>query len=119
MKKTAEQIQAELEREIEYTRKVNDKNARLLEENRELKKQLAEREKELSEIKRQLSKHNERGAGRKRVATKEVAERVLELRSQGLSQAKITVMVAEEFNIKIGRTTVGEIIRGNYKLPDE
>ena len=118
MPKTIEQLQAELEREIVYTRKVNDKNARLLEENRELKKQLAECEKELSEIKRQLSKHDERGAGQ-RVATKEIAARVLELRGQGLSQAKITVIVAGEFNIKIGRTTVGEIVRGNYKLLDE
>jgi len=118
MKKTAEQLQVELDREIAYTRKVNDKNARLMEENKELKKRLAECEQELSKIKRQVGEHTWRKAGRKRIASKKIAARVLELSGQGLSQAKIAVKIADEFNMKIKRTTVGEIVRGNYKLPD-
>ena len=62
--------------------------------------------------------HNPNAAGRKRIATKEIAARVLALSKQGLSQGKIAVIVAEEFNIKIKRTTVGEIVRGKYTAPD-
>ena len=136
MPKTVEQLQNELDREIAYTRKVNDKNAFLTEENKMLKRQLAdsilktqheeiiakirkEYENKLTELNSQPPRiHNERGGGRKRIASKKIAARVLELSGQGLSQAKIAVKIADEFNMKIKRTTVGEIVRGNYKLPD-
>jgi hypothetical protein len=58
--------------------------------------------------------HNERGAGRKRVASAEVIARVLELSGKGLSQAKVATSLSEEYGIKISRTTVGEIVRGKY-----
>lgn len=73
-----------------------------------------EYEQKLSEINRQLSKHTERKAGRKRIASKEITARVLELNGQGLSQGKIAAKLSDELNIKIGRTTVGEIVRGKY-----
>jgi hypothetical protein len=97
MARTIEQVQAELDREIAYTRKVNDKNALLMEQVKDLKRQLndlitksdhekivaglrQEYESELSKIrKRQQRVHNERGAGRKRIASKAIAEKVLEL----------------------------------------
>ena len=75
-----------------------------------------EHEIKLSEIiLQQHKRHNERGGGRKRIASKEIITRILELHEQGLSQAKIAAKVVEEHNIKIKRTTVGEIVRGNYK----
>ena len=137
MEKDIERLRAELDREIAYTRKVNDKNAALMEQINELKKRLtdsipkAEHEKiiagirreyehKLSDIKLQHTRvHNERGAGRKRIASKEIAARVLELSGQGLSQAKIAAKLSGDLNIKIGRTTVGEIVRGNYTPPDD
>ena len=136
MPKTIEQVQAELDREIAYTRKVNDKNMLLMEQVKDLKRQLndsiskAEHEKitaglrreyenKLSEIKkRQRGVYNERGAGRKRIASKAITEKVLELSEQGLSQAKIAVKLSDDLNIKIKRTTVGEIVRGNYTPSD-
>jgi hypothetical protein len=116
MEKTKEQLQSAIDREIAYTRKANDKNMRLMEENRELKRRLAECELKLSEIKHT---RNERGAGRKRVATKEVMARAMKLRSEGLSQIKIAEMLSEQYGIKIGRTTVGDIVRGEYAPLDE
>ena len=136
LKNKANKLQAELDREIAYTRKVNDKNMLLMEQAKDLKRQLAdsifksEHEKIIDELRMEyetkLSEilttqpliHNPNGAGRKRIATKEIADRVLELSEQGLSQGKIAVTVAEEFNIKIKRTTVGEVVRGNYTPPD-
>ena len=109
LKRAVSKLQADLDREIEYTRKVNDKNAQLMEQIRELKSRL---EKKQSEDKPRI--HNERGAGRKRIVSAEIAAMVLELSTQGLSQAKIAVKLSDEMNIKIGRTTVGEIVRGNY-----
>jgi hypothetical protein len=41
------------------------------------------------------------------------------LSEQGFSQAKIAVQLSDEMKIKIGRTTVGEILRGNYTFPDD
>ncbi len=131
-----QKLQASLDREIDYTRKVNDKNALLTDQIKDLKKQLenaipkAEHERilaalhseykhKLSEIKiRQSKPRNERGAGRKRVASKAIAARVIELHTDGLSQAKIAAALADEFGIKIGRTVVGEIIRGEYEPSD-
>lgn len=79
-----------------------------------------EYEQRLSKINnQQIGTYNERGAGRKKIATKEVIARVLELRNQGLSQAKIVDKLTQEFGIKIGRTTVGEIVRGKYTLSDK
>jgi hypothetical protein len=76
---------------------------------------IQEYESKLSNIKLQQAQgHNERGAGRKRIASKEVVARVLKLSGQGLSQAKIAARIFDELNIKIKRTTVGEIVRGNY-----
>lgn len=135
MIKTKEELQAELDREREYTRKVNDRYERMREQLMELQRELQRQrdnsipksehgkivegyELRLSEIKSQLSRpYNERGAGRKKIATKEIAEKVLELSKQGLSQAKIAAKLSGELNIRIGRTTVGEIVRGNYAPP--
>ena len=64
--------------------------------------------------KAELRIHNERGAGRKRVASVEIAALVLEMSSEGLSQSRIAVKLSEKTGIRIGRTTVGEIVRGNY-----
>ena len=128
MAKTAEQLQRELDREMDYTRKLNDKITYLQEK---LKNSISitEHEKKIAELKREYKRqffetsypssciHNERGAGRRKVASREIAEMVLELNKQGLSQAKIAVKLSDELNIKIGRTTVGEIVRGNYTLP--
>lgn len=132
MNKTKEELQAALDREMAYTRKVNDRYERMREQLMELQRQVensipkpehdkivADYERRLSEINsKQARVHNERGAGRKRVATKEIAAKVLELSEQGLSQAKIAAKLSDELNIKIGRTTVGEIVRGNYTPPD-
>lgn len=77
-------------------------------------------ERKLSEIElRQTRIHNERGAGRKRIASKEIAVKVLKLSQQGLSQGKIAAQLSDELGIKIGRTTVGEIVRGNYRPNNE
>ena len=111
-------LQAELEREVAYTRKVNDKNMQLMEQIKELNRQLLNSitQAELSEIKHKI--HNERGAGRKRIASEELVAMILTLNAQGLSQAKIAAKLSSELNIKIGRTTVGEIVRGNYESLD-
>jgi uncharacterized protein YlxW (UPF0749 family) len=109
LRRTAARLQADLDRETAYTRKVNDKNAQLMEEIKDLKQQLS---KTRQETKRRI--HNERGAGRKRIASAEVAALVLELSAQGLSQTKIAVKISDEFNFRIGRSTVGEIVRGKY-----
>jgi|GEM_PF-2725063 len=130
MTKTIEELQAALDREIEYSRKLNEKIDRLREQLRNsISKDEHERiiariqreyDQKLSEINLQPPKiYNERGAGRKKIATKEVMTRVLELDKQGLSQAKIADKLTQEFGMKIGRTTVGEIVRGNYALSDE
>jgi septal ring factor EnvC (AmiA/AmiB activator) len=119
MKKTYEQIEAELEREQTYTRKVNDKYERIWEENKELKKRLAEYEQKMSKLKRQLSEYSGSKAGRKRIATKEIAARVLELHEQGFAQGKIAAKLTDEMKMSIGRTTVGEIVRGKYMPSDE
>jgi len=68
----AARLQADLDREIAYTRKVNDKNAQLMEEIKDLKQQLG---KTRQEAKRRI--HNERGAGRKRGAWVEITALVL------------------------------------------
>jgi len=74
-----------------------------------------EYEAKLSEINSQPNRaHNERGAGRKRIATDEVVARVRELHGQGLSQSAIATKLSNEMKMKIGRTTVGEIVRGKY-----
>ena len=102
-------LQADLDREIAYTRRVNDKNAQLMEEIKDLKQQLS---KTRQETKQRI--HNERGAGRKRIASAEVAALVLELSAQGVSQSKISAKLYYESGVRIGRSTVGEIVRGKY-----
>lgn len=125
MQKTTEQLQTELDREKEYTTKLNRQIDRLRDQLRntisvvEHEKQLAlvqrEYEGKLMEIKNQQKKsHNERGAGRKRKATKEVVQRVMALREEGLSQQAIALTVSDELGISISRTTVGEIVRGEH-----
>lgn len=125
MQKTLEQLQAELDREKEYTTKLNRQIDRLREQLRntisvvEHERLLAvaqcRYETELTEIKNQQQRlHNERGAGRKRKATKEVVQRVLALREEGLSQQNIAHAVSEELGVTISRTTVGEIVRGEH-----
>lgn len=122
-----------MQREKEHLESELLRQGEKLSEKIELLKQVVpktEHEKKMDELRRnyesRLSEimanppriHNAHGAGRKRIATKEIATRVLELSGQGLSQMKITAKVAEEFNIKIKRTTVGEIVRGNYTPTD-
>ncbi|WP_101908560.1 hypothetical protein [Marasmitruncus massiliensis] len=125
MKKTAEQLQAALDREIEYTEKLN-KKIDLMREQLKERITIQEHEKaiallqekhaqEIAEINnRQSQKHNERGAGRRKKATNQVILRVLELRQEGLSQQNISKAIFEEFEIVISRTTVGEIVRGEH-----
>ncbi|SBV96736.1 hypothetical protein KL86CLO1_10818 [uncultured Eubacteriales bacterium] len=125
MKKTAEQLQAALDREIEYTEKLN-KKIDLMREQLKERITIQEHEKaiallqekhaqEISKINnRQSQKHNERGAGRRKKATNQVILRVLELRQEGLSQQNISKAIFEEFEIVISRTTVGEIVRGEH-----
>ena len=125
MQKIINKLLADFNREVAYTRKVNDRYEHIRQQLKDsISKSEHERivaelrqdyERKLSEIlTTQPRVHNPHGAGRKRIATKEIAARVLELNGQGLSQSKIAVKVADEFNIKIKRTTVGEIVRGNY-----
>ena len=90
------------------------------EHERRIKELRREYEWKLSEITSQPSRVlNWRGSGRKKIASKETVNKVLELRRQGLSQAKIAAKLSGEHNIKIGATTVGEIVRGNYTPADE
>lgn len=58
---------------------------------------------------------NTRGAGRKRAATPETIEMVLKLRETGVSYVKISQVLKERLGVELGRTTVGEIVRGNYQ----
>lgn len=125
MEKTIQQLQAELDRERDYTRKVNDRYERVLEQlknsipkiehERIVNELRRDYERKLSEVKPRI--HNEYGAGRKRVASKAIMTRVMELHGQGLSHAKIASKLTAE-GIKIGRTTVGEITLGVYKAAD-
>ena len=109
LKKVVSKLQADLDREIAYTRKVNDKNTHLMERIKELKLHLTKKQ---SDDKPRI--HNERGAGRKRIVSEKIVMMVMDLNTQGLSQAKIARKLFDELEIKIGRTTVGEIVRGNY-----
>lgn len=59
-------------------------------------------------------KRNSRGAGRKKVATTETVDMVLKLRETGVSYVKISQVLKERMGVELGRTTVGEIVRGNY-----
>lgn len=125
MKKTVEQLQAALNREMEYTEKLNKKIDLM---RKQLKERITKQEhekaiallkekhaQELAEINnRQLKKYNERGAGRKKKVTNQVILRVLELGQEGLSQQKISKAIFEELGIVISRTTVGEIVRGEH-----
>lgn len=125
MKKTVEQLQAALDREMEYTEKLN-KKIDLMREQLKERITIQEHEKalallkekhvqELAEINnRQSNGHNARGAGRKKKTTNQVVLRVLELRQEGLSQQKISKAIFEELGIVISRTTVGEIVRGEH-----
>ncbi len=125
MRKTVDQLQAALDREMEYTEKLN-KKIDLMREQLKERITMQEHEKalallqekhmqELAEINNRESKeHNERGAGRRKKATNPVVLRVLELRQEGLSQQKISKVILEELGIVISRTTVGEIVRGEH-----
>jgi len=124
-KKLIRQMQEELhrlDREIELRdERLQEKDALLrqsiskVSHEKKMAELLQEYERRLSEILLTTTRvHNAHGAGRKRIATKEIAARVLELSGQGLSQARIAVKVTDEFNIRIQRTTVGEIVRGKY-----
>ncbi len=125
MKKTVEQLQAALDREIEYTEKLN-KKIDLMREQLKERITIQEHEKaiallkekharELAEINNgQSKKPNERGAGRKKKITNQIILRILELRQEGLSQQKISKAIFEELGIVISRTTVGEIVRGEH-----
>lgn len=125
MKKTVEQLQAALDREMEYTEKLN-KKIDLMREQLKERITIQEHEKalalleekhaqEIAEINnRQSKEHNERGAGRKKKATNQVILRVLELRQEGLSQQELSKAILEELGIIISRTTIGEIVRGEH-----
>lgn len=125
MAKTIEELQAALDREIEYSTSLNRKIDRMreqlqnritLKEHQDiLTRMQRQHEIELTEIKKQQKpKHNERGAGRKKKATDQVILRVLELHKTGLSQENISTLISSELGIKISRTTVGEIVRGKH-----
>ncbi len=121
-----------LEIERTYRREANGKNEELSARINELDKRLLEcipmnehnrilhlvredYERRVTEIKKHpVRVHNERGAGRKRIASKGIISRVHELHGKGLSQAKIASLLADEDGVKISRTVVGEIIRGEY-----
>jgi uncharacterized protein YeeX (DUF496 family) len=125
-------LQRDLNNELAYTREINNKRNRLESKNRELQSLLnnsipktehekilnslrEDYERRMTEIKMRSARvHNERGAGRKRVASKETINVINKLYGKGLSQAKIASLLAEEHGIKISRTVVGEIIRGEY-----
>lgn len=125
MKKTVEQLQDALDREMEYTKKLN-KKIDLMREQLKERITIQEHEKALALLQekhaqevakinnRQSTEHNERGAGRRKKATNQVVLRVLELRQEGLSQQKISKVILEELGIAISRTTVGEIVRGEH-----
>ncbi len=112
MKKTVEQLQAALDREMEYTEKLN-KKIDLMREQLKERITIQEHEKalallqekhmqELAKINnRQSKEHNERGAGRRKKATNQVVLRVLELRQEGLSQQKISEVIFKELGIVI------------------
>ncbi|OPX42256.1 hypothetical protein CLHUN_39070 [Ruminiclostridium hungatei] len=125
MKKTVEQLQAALDREMEYTKKLNKKidlmrkqlkDRITIQEHEKVLALLQEKHaQEIAKINnRQSQKYNERGAGRKKKATNQVILRVLELRQEGLSQQKISKAIFEELGLVISRTTVGEIVRGEH-----
>ncbi len=125
MAKTMEELQAALDREIEYSTSLNRKIDRMREQLQNcitlkehediLARMHRQHEMELTEIKKQQKpKHNERGAGRKKKATDQVILRVLELHKTGLSQENISRLISSELGIKISRTTVGEIVRGKH-----
>lgn len=59
---------------------------------------------------------NTRGAGRKKAATPETIDMVLKLRETGVSYVKISQVLKERMGVELGRTTVGEIVRGTYQL---
>jgi predicted lipase len=126
MQKTYDQLQAALERELAYSKKLNSQIDRLREQLRntisiqEHEKILTavrqEYESKMTKIKNQQSTaHNPRGAGRKKKATEQMIMRVRELRAAGFSQQAIADTVSKEFGIAISRTTVGEIVRGEHK----
>lgn len=125
MTKTKEQLEIDLAREIKYSAALNKKidalNDRLKnfiskeEHEKEMRVLKGQCENKLAEINnQQIRQHNERGAGRKKKATKQVIQRVLELRTEGLSQANISKAVEAELGVTISRTTVGEIVRGEH-----
>lgn len=125
MQKSREQLQDLLDREMEYTKKLNKKidflrgQLKVSITKQEHEKAIAylqrKHEQELTDINSRQSKEpNERGAGRKKKATNQVILRVLELRQEGLSQQKISKAIFEELGIVISRTTVGEIVRGEH-----
>lgn len=62
---------------------------------------------------RKAPKHNERGAGRKPVTTKEDIEYILELRAQGLSYKKIS----DKTGFAVG--TVYNVVKNIHKLKNE
>lgn len=62
---------------------------------------------------------NQRGAGRKRVANQETVDLVLKLRETGVSYVKISEVLKERLGVELGRTTVGEIVRGSYSLEED
>lgn len=61
---------------------------------------------------------NARGAGRKKAASPETVQMVLKLRETGVSYVKISQVLKERLGVELGRTTVGEIVRGNYMKDD-
>jgi hypothetical protein len=122
MQKTIDKLQSELDREIVYTRKVNGRYERMREQLKDAIPK-AEHEKALANLRQEYERklsgmkprvHNERGGGRKRVASKEVVDKAIALYSEGLTQLKIAEILSEEYGIKIGRTTIGDIVRGEY-----
>lgn len=125
MTKTKEQLEEAIAREVRYSESLNKKIGTLTERlknyiskeehEKEIALLKAQYENKLTEIKNQHKRlNNERGAGRKRKATKEVIRRVMTLRAEGLSQQSIAQIVSAELGLSISRTTIGEIVRGEH-----
>lgn len=155
MKKTYEELEAEVKKGYEFSAIINRKVLELIRTQKELEQKLQEsqsnagnlqlsadalREKadtleaenqaletlvaELNQTIVELGEstpvvRNGRRAGRKKSANKETVELVLNLRATGVSYVKISQVLEERLGVKLGRTTIGEIVRGTYVPPQE
>ncbi|MFI3250144.1 MAG: hypothetical protein R3Y07_04210 [Eubacteriales bacterium] len=136
MKKTYEELEAEVKKGYEFSSIMNRKILEMLKTQKELETKYqeeiaalqCERDGLLESLSQlQLENHeleertqapplerNSRKAGRKKVANHETVELVMTLRETGVSYVKISQVLEERLGVKLGRTTIGEIVRGTY-----